>query len=208
MTIRLRGGRGARGLAHRAAVVLVVLVTGACSVSTDEDPQAAGDLFAQLVETSTTTTSTTAPENVTKPATVYFLNTTDGTTELVPVERDVAVAAGMQEILSNLFTVPPGPKRPRTEWGLSSAIPDSATLLSATVTPGTSRLVVDVNGLFGGIQGTQLRNALAQIVWTATESPEVSEVSFRSNGSAVAATVGSGELVDGPVERNDYTTLS
>lgn len=182
-------------------------VVGGCTVSTNEEPVAVGGLFNELLTTTTTTTSTTTPEDVTKSVNVWFLQVTDGSTRLVDVDRDVDVDADVQEVLNNLFTIrPDGTERPE-EAGLSSAIPETAELISATIAPNSSRLVVDVRGLFGSIQGNDLRNALAQIVFTAIEDVSVREVTFRSEGEPQPAIVGSGEIVERPVNRNDYTEL-
>lgn len=181
-------------------------VAAGCTVPTNDEPvDLSGTVPFGLLET-TTTTSSSVPEAVTKETTVYFLDSDEGTSSLVPVPRKVDVGAGVQEILSNLFTVrPDGSERP-DERGLSSAIPESATLLSAEIVPGTALLVVDIRGLFGneGIQGAPLRNALAQIVWTATENAEVNEVVFRNNGEPVQALVDDGEIAEGAVNRNHY----
>lgn len=198
---------------RRFSVLLIVAATvlAGCTVSTNAEPVALGeDLFEPVLTTTTTTTSTTTPEAVTKTVTVYFLRVSDGTTTLEGVPREVDVGAASQEILNNLFTQRPNPTERPAENGLTSAIPESAELLSAANVPGTTRLIVDVRGLFGegGIQGTPLRNALAQIVWTATQSSGVSEVSFRNDGEPVLAVVGSGETSDQPVGRSDYQSLT
>lgn len=196
---------------RRSLVTLLAtaaLVT-ACTVSTNEDPVAIGDPFG-LVEP-TSTTNTTSPQAVTKQTTIYFLRSTDGSVALTPVSREVDVAADVQEVIGNLFAVrPDGTERP-DETGLTSAIPESAVLLGAGFASADSgRLVVDVRGLFGndGIQGNDLRNALAQIVWTATEDVDVRDVSFRNNGAEVDAIIGNGQIADRPVNRNDYQELS
>lgn len=193
-----------------AIVVALTAFSAACSVSTNDEPVAAGDLFQDLLVSSTTTTSSTTPEGVTRSATVYFLEVAAGATRLVGVERELDVDAKVQEILANLFTLPPntaGDER-RDEKGLTSAIGSTASLRSATLAPNSSQLIVDVTGLFGSTQGSGLRNALAQIVWTATEESTVSEVAFRNGGVPVAAIVGNGESVERAVNRNDYTSLS
>ncbi len=189
----------------------LVLVIGGCSVSTNEEPVAAGRLFDDLLQPSTTTSSTSAPENVVKDATVFFLATSEGATRLQPVVREVDVDAEIQEILSGqLFGLPPdstGEERPE-ERGLDSAIRAPASLVSASrPQAGSNQLIVNVSGLFGLIEGPALRNALAQIVWTATVPPDITSVSFRNDGAAVAALVGNGENVDRPVQRSDYDTL-
>lgn len=196
---------------RRSVVALLVatsLTTG-CTVSTNEEPVAIGDPFGLLEPT--TTTSTTTPQAVTKGTVIYFLRSSDGTVTLTPVTREVDVSADVQEVMGNLFTVrPDGAERP-DEAGLTSAIPESAVLLGTSFASADSgRLIVDVRGLFGndGIQGNDLRNALAQIVWTATENVDVREISFRNNGAEVDAIVGNGRIADGPVNRNDYQALS
>lgn len=200
--------RPARSVA--GVLVAVTLVVAGCSVSTNDEPQAAGNLFNDLLVSSTTTTSSTTPEDVTKSATLYFLEVDEGATRLVPVERDLDIDAEVQEVLANLFTVPPntaGDER-ESEEGLTSAIGSTASLRSATLAPNSSQLIVDITGLFGSTQGTGLRNALAQIVWTATADPNVNEVSFRNGGVPVDAIVGNGTSVARAVNRNDYTSLT
>ncbi len=191
-----------------AAVLAVATAMAGCSVSTNSEPVAAGDLFDDLVQVSTTTTSTTTPEDVTKPATIYFLKTESGATRLWPVERSVDIDAEIQEVLNNLFTVPLSPDDRPEEAGLTSAIGDTAELISATKTPDSTQLVVNVSGLFDSAQGTGLRNALAQIVWTATVPSDITEVVFQNNGKPVPAIVDNGKNVDGPVDRSDYAALS
>ena len=200
-----------RPLVVAAVLVLAGLLAGACSISTNEEPVAVEDVFDGLVRATTTSSPTSTPEDATRTVTVYFVQSTEAATELVPVEREVPVEAGVGQVLANLFSVPPasGDDAPIAERGLSTAIPRTATLLSAEPASGTARLVVDTQGLFGerGLQGTQLRNALGQIVCTATEFGTVEEVSFQNEGSAVSAIVGSTELVDGAVDCSDYREL-
>ena len=191
---------------RRLAAVVLALAATACSIPEDEGAvELSGSVPFGLLETTTTTAATTAPEAATQQVTVYLLQTIDGSSRLVGVLRDVAVDAGTQQVLANLFTVrPDGAERP-TEAGLSTALPASATLLSATPAA-DGVLVVDVQGLFGseGIQGNELRNALAQVVWTATEDESVDAVTFRNDGQPVQALIDDGEIAEGPVDRADY----
>lgn len=208
----MRTNRRARtDLGHVAlAVVIALAVLAGCSVSTNEEPVAVSDVFDRLV-LPTSTTSVTVPGAQSRPALMYFLREEDGATELVPVRRQVDVGANIEEILSILFTTTPdtGPDATPDEDGLTTAFPDTATLLSATVEKGTDQLVVDTSGLFGaqGVQSERLRNALAQIVYTATADPDVGEVLFRDEGERLSAIVGNNELVDEAVNRTDYRTL-
>ncbi len=191
-----------------AAVVLVFGIAG-CAVSTNDEPVELGsDLFERLLTTTTSSTSTPAGSAVVKAEEVYLLGAANGEVVLEAVPRDVDIDAGIQEVLGNLFTVRPdaeGEERP-DEVGLTTAIPETAELISATLSPGTTTLVVDVRGLVGTIQGADLRDALAQIVWTATaDSDVVNAVVFRNDGNPVPAAIDSGETTDQPVTRQDYS---
>lgn len=202
----------ARTTLRLAAAVLIAcaLGAGACSVSTNEEPVAAGDIFQDFLETTTTTTAVTTPAADSRPETVWFLDTSGGATRLEDVTREFDLDAGIEEVLASLVTVPPDTEGAEriAESGLTTAIPESAALSSAALaSPGSTELVVDVSGLFGSIAGSQLRNALAQIVWTATEPPGVDSVSFRADGEQVSPIIGSGETVDRPVDTSDYRTL-
>ena len=194
-----------------ATLALALLALGACAVSTNEKPvELSSDLFTDLRATTTTTTNSTAPSDVTKPESVYLLRVTDDATSLQEVPREVDVDAGVQEVLDNLFSLRPdaeGSERP-DEAGLTTAIPETAELISASPTPGTSTLVVDIRGLFGddGIQGPTLRDALAQIVWTATGNTNVKTVSFRNDGNPVPAAIDNGETRNEPVNRQEYSS--
>jgi spore germination protein GerM len=189
-----------------AGVVAVVLGVAACTVPTNDEPVVlSGSVPFGLLD-STTTTASTSPEAITKQVVVYALANDNGTTVLTPVPRSVDVNAGVEEVLTNLFTQRPSDERP-AEIGLSSAIPESATLLSATRSDSNeARIIVDVRGLFGSIQGVDLRDALAQIVWTATEGGTgIREVVFRNDGAEVQALVDDLESTEGAVNRRDYS---
>ena len=185
------------------AVALVLGSAGACAVPVDEEPT---ELSGSIVPETTTTTSTTSPEVVTRRVLTYYLDSEDGTTELTPVERSVAAGSGLQGVLTSLFTNRPTDDDPG-EAGLSSAIPESAELVAAAPSAeDPSRLIVEVRGLFGpeGIQGGELRDALAQIVWTATEDTGITEVVFLQDGSRRDALIDDLEQTAEPVVRADY----
>ncbi|HEU5083956.1 MAG TPA: GerMN domain-containing protein [Acidimicrobiales bacterium] len=189
-----------------AAVVLVA--ASACTVPTNEQPvELGGTLPSGLLNTTTAPTAPTDASATEVP--VYFLSSRDGTTTLVEAIRSVDEAAGVQGILVSLFSQPPREDVP-AESGLSSAIPESATLLSANRAVGNpEQLVVDVRGLFGAIQGDALRDALAQIVWTATERGNgIESVVFRNDGEPVQALIDDLESTADPVVKGDYARSS
>jgi spore germination protein GerM len=187
------------------AVVAALVLAGACTVPTNEDPV---ELSGSIVPETTTTTSTTIASASNRDVVVYLLATSDGTTTLRPVPRSVELGSGVQGVLANLFSQRPSNDR-GAEVGLNTAIPEGASLLSADVDPDDpDRLVVDVRGLFGseGVQGAQLRDALAQIVWTATEGESgINEVVFRQDGQPRQALVDNLESTTDAVRRRDYS---
>jgi spore germination protein GerM len=190
-----------------ACVLAAALALAGCDVPTNEEPVALDGPFSQLE--ATTTTSTTEQPSQTQEVVVYVLNRSGGTTTLTPVARTVEANASVREVLSALFTQPPSDDRPGEE-NLESAIPPAAELLSAEPAVGDEeQLVVDVRGLFGdeGVQGVSLRNALAQIVWTATESG-FSEVVFRNEGAPADALIDDLQTTGDPVTRRQYARES
>lgn len=190
-----------------AIVTAAALVTSVgCSVSTNEEPQAAGELFTQFVQSTTTSSSTSTPENAPRSVEVYFVQTTDGSSIVKPVSRNFGVDATFEDILGNLFTFPPNEEVP-AERGLTSQIHDSANLISAQLaSPDSTELVVDTT-LFDTVDGSELRIALAQIVLTATASQRIESVTFVNEGEPESPIVAGGETVSRPVTANDYRTL-
>jgi spore germination protein GerM len=183
---------------------LALLVVAGCDVPTNDQPVELSGPFSRL--DTTTTTSTTSPQVDGREAIVYLLRTEGGATVLVSVPRRVGSDGGVQENLRNLFSQPPAGDGP--ESGLTTAIPAGATLLSAerSAVDG-DRLIVDVRGLFGdqGPQGVTLRNALAQIVWTATHpTTGFNEVVFRNDGQPADALVDNLETTGDAVTKQDY----
>jgi spore germination protein GerM len=193
----------------RMALAVVAILAAACTVPVNDEPV---ELSGSIVPDTTTSTTTTTPLDAnSRPVVVWFLSVQDGTTTLRDVPRTIAVGTGVQGVLSNLFDQRPSDERP-AERGLSSAIPESAELLSATPSSDDpTLLVVDVRGLFGieGIQSGQLRNALAQIVYTATNpATGISSVIFRQEGQPREALVDDLESTAEPVRRADYDRVS
>lgn len=185
--------------------VLVLLVAAGCDVPTNDQPVELSGPFSRL--DTTTTSSTTSPQVDGREAIVYMLRTEGGATVLVSIPRRVGNDGGVQENLRNLFSQPPVPEVP-VEQGLTTAIPAGATLLAAEPSAvDGDRLIVDVRGLFGdqGPQGVTLRNALAQIVWTATHpTTGFTEVVFRNDGQPADALVDNLESTGDAVGRDDY----
>lgn len=195
-------------------VIVAVAAIAGCQVSTNDEPVAVGPIFDDLLEPTTTTSPTTTPDGATRQVTVYFLRSTDTGDRLAGVLREVAVDAGPAQILTNLFDVRPDATKSAEERELTSAIPASAELLSTQVrpgsVPGTTELVVDTRGLFGaqGPVGPSSRDAVAQIVYTATGVDDIREVRFLNEGEEVPVLIGTGETAERAVNRQDYRNLA
>jgi len=184
---------------------LALLAVSGCDVPTNDEPTELSGPFSRL--DTTTTSSTTSPQVDGREAIVYMLRAEDGATVLESITRRVDSEGGVQENLRNLFSQPPATDDP-AEADLTTAIPAGATLLAAEASAvDADRLIVDVRGLFGdqGPQGVTLRNALAQIVWTATHpTTGFTEVVFRNDGQPADALVDNLETTGDAVSRDDY----
>lgn len=85
---------------------------------------------------------------------------------------------------------------------LRSAIPVGTRLLDATPSGGTMR--VDLSEEILQLSGSDLADALAQIVFTASEWPNVSQVRVLVNGAAQQWPIGDGTLQSTPLDVYDY----
>ena len=193
---------------RRLAVLLAValLAAGAgCGLSENSEPRiiAAGDLPEELVSPSDASTSTTAVQSPTKTVvSVYYVFQVDGVTRLTARPREVADATSPGERLAALL-LPPTPDE--LAAGILTSIP-ADTVLIDTEQSG-DELVVDLSASLFDVQGEELRNAFAQIVWTATEVASVRRVRFLVDGQEVRAPDAGGIEQPGPVQRSDYIAL-
>jgi spore germination protein GerM len=83
-----------------------------------------------------------------------------------------------------------------------SAIPVGTTLNSATVS--SSTMVVDLSDDILQLSGSDLVDALAQIVFTASEYPDVTQVRVNVNGAPQQLPTGDGTLQADPLDVYDY----
>lgn len=186
-------------------VVLLGLVAG-CGLAADSEPQAIDtkDLPEDLVDPDAVT-STTLPGTATASVTVYLLERTGDTTRLAPVEREVADPDKAGDRLDALL-------QPTTEQeqarGLISSIPTDTVLLNTELNQTDQELVVDLSGALFDVQGKELANAFAQIVWTATEIEGVRKVRFKVDGEPYRAPNAEGIEQPGAVTSADYRSLA
>jgi hypothetical protein len=116
------------------------------------------------------------------------------------VPRDVPT--GARAVLESLFA---GPNADERAAQLDTAIPAEVRLLS-TRTVGDV-LTIDLNDAFDDLTTVGLRQAVAQIVITATEIDGIRAVQLRVEGEPRVWPRGNGELTDRPLTAFDFPGL-
>ena len=188
------------------AAVAVVIGLGACGVAADDEPQAIQpeDVPSDLLDPNPPT-STTLSGSPTTSVTVYLLVRTGSTTRLAPTEREVGDASSRGERIAALLLPTSAEEQ---EEGLISSIPSDTVLLDTELVEASDELVVNLSGALFDVQGPELANAFAQIVWTVTELEGVRQVRFRVDGETYRAPDAEGIEQDGAVTRADYSDVA
>ena len=193
--------------AIRCLVVLALIVgVSACGVAADDGPKAirAEDLPPDLLDPNPPT-STTISGSPTTAVTVYLLVRTGTTTRLAP-----AAARGRRrhEPGERIAALLAPRSSEEQERGLESSIPSDTVLLDVEYVEANSELVVNLSGALFDVQGAELSNAFAQLVWTVTELDGVRQVRFRVDGQEYRAPDAEGIEQEGAVTRADYSQLA
>lgn len=99
-----------------------------------------------------------------------------------------------------------GPTPAEADKELSSAIPGDTLLLGLTIEGGLA--TIDLSKEFEAGGGSfNILSRLAQVVYTLTQFPTVDQVLFHIDGQPVEVFSGEGVVLDGPVDRDDYSTI-
>ncbi|WNV77669.1 GerMN domain-containing protein [Geodermatophilus sp. DSM 44513] len=125
--------------------------------------------------------------------TVYFVRGA----VLAPVERP-AGAATTAAALEHLVS---GPTPREADGGIRTALPPEVIEVDEDLPEGLT--TVSVTRGFTGLAGGDQLLAVAQVVWTLTEFPRVTEVRFVVEDQPVEVPADDG-LTDQPVDRDDY----
>lgn len=152
------------------AGVCAVVVT-ACSISGDDRPR-------ELAVSTTTTQVAATPTSGGATAVLYFVR--DG--KLIPVTRSLPDRR-VGTVLGTLFETPEPVERIK---GLGSSIPAGTELLGLQTDGDT--LSVNLSKDFENVVGTARQQAIAQMVLTATEFPQINSLRFLVNGRPVQVT--------------------
>ncbi len=192
---------------RRALAVALVLaaVAAGCGLSENDEPRviSAADLPTELVDPSPSSSTTKAPSPTTTSVPVYYLVQQDGVPRLVAVAREVADPTRPRDRLAALL-VPPTPDEQAA--GILTSIPADTVLIDTKLKG--DEVVIDLSRSLFDVQGEELRNAFAQMVWTATEVEGVRRVRFLVDGEEFRVPDAGGIEQPGAVQRSDYVTLA
>lgn len=204
--MRRRPRRSARAIALLLALVTLIATAG-CGLDANEEPQAIAldDLPEDLLDPNPPTTTTTPDPSALTSVTVYLIKREGDTTLLAPVARRVTDPTRAAERI-NALLMPTSAEEQRE--GLISSIATDTVLLRATLISQSRELVVDLSSAIFDVQGQELANAFAQLVWTVTELDGVRQVRFMVDGEALRAPNAEGVEQDGAVTRSDYSALA
>jgi len=192
--------RGSARAAAAVAVLVVALVTAACGIPTGGGPTAIAksDVPFQLLNpTPAGTVTSTLPPSVAVPEQIYLVAPSQS---LIAVARDVEIPATPSEVLGALLE---GPTPTESAAGLETYLAGTRTQVTATVAAGIATVNFSVNPV--QVVGPTIETiAIAQVVYTATEQPGVTGVSFEIAGQPIDVPTDSGADVAGPVDRTAY----
>lgn len=121
--------------------------------------------------------------------------------DLTPVHRRISAATPT----TALEQVVEGPTRAEAASGIRTALPPEVVGVEEELPSGT--VTVSVTRGFTGITGGDQLLAVAQIVWTLTDLPNVHRVRFSVEGLPVEVPTDAG-LSASPVSRNDFGSVA
>ncbi|HET6792807.1 MAG TPA: Gmad2 immunoglobulin-like domain-containing protein [Acidimicrobiales bacterium] len=147
----------------------------------------------------TTTSTTPAPKTMTVRLYLMRGDKLGASTHRVAASPAVATAA-----LTELLV---GPDAVDRAAGLSTTIPAGSRLLGLSISGGTA--TVDMSAAFASGGGSLSMTArLAQVVYTATQFPAVSRVTFLVEGRQATVFGGEGIVLDHPSTRSDFEAVT
>lgn len=179
-----------------AGLVAVVLLVSSCGIPQDDGPRAIGPVLA-----TPTPEATPEPECV-QSFTIFLL---DSDKRLVPVRRDVPADLRIPDLIAALVADVPEAERAQ---GLATAVPALTTLNpNPEVNRDTEIATIDIAGGSLELGPNLLTEALAQLVYTLTESGSISAVRILVDGERVPWPTDEGES-DRPLSPDDYRSFA
>ena len=173
-------------------LVAVALLLTACGVSTQERPEPVS------IADPPTAGQGATPSGDGPRVTVFFVRGT----RLEPVQRSVETS----DLHTALQVLAAGPNRREVVTGVRTAVAPQTFSVSRTP-PEYSTVSIDVPPEFTSVAGGNQLLAVAQLVWTVTEFPDVNRVRISSQGTPLEVPTDEG-LTDLAVSRENYRTVA
>ncbi len=197
-------GRLRSMLAPVAVLALMAVGATACGIPISGSPSviAKSDVPFHLLDPDTSTTeSPSTPPEVSVPEWIYLVSP-GPSQHVVNVARNVRIPANLTQILGALLE---GPTQAETGQGLQSFLNGTKVTVTASVSGGV--VTVDFSSNPFQVVGAYQTLAVAQVVYTATQQPELltAGVLFEIAGQPIGVpTTPLGPLVSGPVSRASF----
>jgi len=143
-----------------------------------------------------------APSALRTDVQVYFVRTASGrrALTLAAVHRRVVLAPADALAASTLRALLAGPSRSERSRGLLTEIPAGTVLRDVTINGGLATVDLGVSFAQGG-GSTSMLARVWQVVYTATQFPEVASVQFLIGGRRVDTLGGEGLMIGAPLRR-------
>ena len=178
-------------------LALAALLISSCALSTDREPR---DILNDEEPTLVNTTAAATPQPGTG-STVYFLGPSSSSSQspLVAVGRQAKTDPSA--LLRILFEGPTAEEQ--ASLGVRTAIPAGSMLLSTEPSP-QGTLTIDLSGEFLSNAGDVLLDAVAQVVFTASQLPGVRRVRLLVDGEPQDWPTSSGTTTRDPLSVYDF----
>jgi spore germination protein GerM len=175
------------------------LTLAACGIPTSAAPSpiAKSDVPYHLLNPPTTTTTVPgAPPAVGVPEQIYLVAPSG---HLVAAIREVAVPASLSQVVGALLA---GPTATESASGIQSFLDRTGVQVALAASGGVATVDFTTDPI--QVVGPDQTLAIAQVVYTVTQQPGVTGVTFAIAGKAIEVPTAAGAQVPGPVGRADY----
>ena len=178
---------------------VTVLVLGACGIPTASSPTpiAKSDVPFHLLNPPTTTSTVPGAPPAVGVAELIYLVAPSG--HLVAATREVAVPASLTQVVGALLA---GPTAKESATGVQSFLNSTGVQVTVPTVGGVAVVSFVTNPI--QVVGPDQTLAIAQAVYTVTQQPGVTGVTFAIAGKAIEVPTAAGAQVPGPVGRADY----
>jgi spore germination protein GerM len=185
-----------------AAMVASLALVGGCGIESDSSPRELADdqVPEELVAPSTTGSTAAGTDAPTRTRVIWFLSDE----LLTQSPREVEVRAEVEGVIEALLV---GPSPQEQDAGLTTSIPAGTELIDADLDEDSGLLTINLSEALELAEGSELTNAVAQLVYTATDfSDSIDQVRFQIEGQVRSVPTDGGANA-AAVTRADYADL-